>query len=175
MIDYLLIDSDGIAASWRSYVSEYHLEDMTIQDMNKLSDGERSLLMTQIYKDDPHLFYMLEPLQQFNELLEGIKSLGIKWRILTASAIEHPDFETVKGDKQQWFLENFNVEPENVIVVATSADKKLFANAHTMLVDDFKRNCDEFESAGGHAVLVPTDTYKPVDVLNEINNKIKNV
>ncbi len=168
MIKKLYFDSDGIGANWRGYVQEFHLGDMSIEEFNSMDAGERSLLMQRIYRDDPHLFYMLDPLPQFIQLIEGVNELGIPWEILTAGSPDHPDNDVVVSDKKAWFQENFGIDPNNVIVVEDSFDKVQYAGEGVLLVDDFRRNCDEFENAGGRAVYAEAGIYNPVDVLQEI-------
>ncbi len=164
----LLVDSDGIAANFQRYVEENYLSSGNISVINQMPAKERETWMRKMYEDDPHLFYMLEPIEAFNKLLGFIKSKNIPFKILTAAGTEHPDYELVKQDKLDWFLEHFNIPSDQIVVVKKSSDKSKFATKDSILIDDFKKNCDEFEKAGGRSILVESNYYNADDVIDKL-------
>jgi hypothetical protein len=62
----------------------------------------------------------------------------------------------------------------NVVFVAKRRDKNDFADSETVLIDDYEKNCEEFEKSGGKAVLFHRkDMKKTLEDLRKYLNEIQ--
>jgi len=97
----------------------------------------------------------LDPLPWAMDLFELVDEVSDNdWRLVT---VPSRCLECYKG-KHLWCNKFFGVGAgyfDRVIPVPRGADKALFANPASVLVDDNEQNCEAFRAAGGHAVLVP--------------------
>lgn len=71
---------------------------------------------------------------------------------LTIYILSHAINEASKAGKREWIQKNLKTNPMEIVFVAKRKDKNEFADSQTLLIDDYQKNCDEFEAAGGHAV-----------------------
>lgn len=173
MLAKVYVDLDGLGADWEGYVISQHFPTMTIKELNK--HPERTQMLAEVYRKDPHLFYRLEPIPQYSELLAAIDKMNCKGFILTASGDTHPDPNMVRLDKTRWLSRYFNIPESQVIVTPTGEDKIAFASPHSVLLDDFDTNCNAFKAAGGHAILVEANTYDVKSLINELDNLVATI
>lgn len=166
----IYIDLDGLGANWEEYVVANHFPTMTIQQVNQLP--ERTAVMRAMYVKEPNLFYNLPTIPQFQALIDHVRSCNCKWAILTAAGTDHPHYETVRLDKVRYVSRHFDVPEERIIVAREGGDKPAFASPMSLLIDDFKRNCEAFEKAGGHSLLVEANTYDVEHVKQQIDKFI---
>jgi 5'(3')-deoxyribonucleotidase len=62
------------------------------------------------------------------------------------------EFEWVADEKRQWIREHFPEFDDEHFICCLRSEKKDYAKGN-ILVDDMKRNCYEWEMAGGYAIL----------------------
>lgn len=74
----------------------------------------------------------------------GFRNLGI----LSSPAL-NPDNA---AGKYAWIKQHYPGLYRQTLI---GAPKHFCANEHTLLIDDWEKNCDEFIEAGGNAILVP--------------------
>ena len=169
----LYLDSDGIAANWTDYILANYLPNLTIEELNK--HPERTFILEDIYKKDPHVFKHLEPVVGFDILYSQLRELQtytpITIKILTAIGKEHQNPEVVTEDKRIWFKHHFGIPHHDVIVVNQSEDKHYLADRHSILVDDFDDNILSWVKVGGHGILVDQNQYCPNLLYNQIKRK----
>lgn len=163
---HIFIDLDGLGANWVDYVLKYHFPFKDIDVLNQHPD--RLLLTRDMYRKDPNLFYKLEPIKQFGKLLKWLTDRNVPWNILTAAESCHECYETVVNDKLRFLKEKFDVSPEKVIVTKTSSDKVNYSGVGKGLIDDFERNCREWEASGGIAWHVEANVYCVDELLTRI-------
>lgn len=60
-----------------------------------------------------------------------------------------------------------------IVFVAKRKDKNDFADSQTLLIDDYQKNCDEFEAAGGHAVCFHRQDFKKT--LEELREYLREI
>lgn len=165
----LYIDTDGVAANWVKYVLDNHFTTMTdIEELNK--HKQRVKLLKQVYKKDPYLFYNLEPMQRFHEILRFIRGCKIPFKILTAVGKEHHDFKQASLDKRHWWADHFEVPHDDVIIVKDSPNKVKYAKG-AVLIDDWHMNRKQWIDAGGIAAIDVLDEfgdYSPYSVIEEL-------
>lgn len=79
---------------------------------------------------------------------------------LTIYVLSHAINEASKAGKREWIQKNLKTNPMEIVFVAKRKDKNEFADSQTLLIDDYQKNCDEFEAAGGHAVCFHRQDFK---------------
>ena len=79
---------------------------------------------------------------------------------LTIYILSHAINEASKAGKREWIQKNLKTNPMEIVFVAKRKDKNDFADSQTLLIDDYQKNCDEFEAAGGHAVCFHRQDFK---------------
>ena len=150
----IFFDSDGVFADWAGYVLPTHFPDVASVDELNEGNAEISVRMRQMYMKDPDLFYHLTPIDGVVKLVEFVEDYDLPWSILTAVGKHHFSFPHAKVCKERWFDRHFDVPREKVVVCPFSSTKSLYAESGRVLVDDFRRNCEEWVAKGGTAILV---------------------
>jgi len=64
--------------------------------------------------------------------------------------------EIIEAGKIQWIKKNLNPKPSNIIL---SRNKGKHANQFGILIDDMKKNTDDWEANGGVGILYDTGNY----------------
>lgn len=167
------IDFDGLGTNWQDYVLKTHFPEFkNIEELNQ--HPHRTELIRSMYEREPNLFRNLPPLMKYQQLLSLLTELNVRWNILTAVGSDHPCYQTAREDKLHYIQHHFGVESNKVIVSQTSEDKYLYARKGAVLVDDFRRNCREWEEAGGTAIFVEANVYSIDDLIKRVTNLIHN-
>ena len=158
-------DSDGPITDWRHAVlSLPRFEGWNIDQLNKSPDRES--LLRQLYTDFPHFFYKLPIHHDGSRLLEVLMRYHqnsdmicqkrtvafdqIRVNILTAIGTDHPDYNQASADKREFYHYKHQVSIP-VVCVRDSCDKPRVMEhcgkheVTRVLVDDFRRNCNEWE------------------------------
>lgn len=162
----LYLDLDGLGSDWQGYVlKKLPFLNGDIEILNQ--HPERSAIVTKLYREDPRLFYCLAKIDKYQHLINFAKEHFEEWAILTAGAVEHPSHSTVVRDKRLWCADMFEIPEDKCIVLRKSAAKARYAKGN-ILVDDFMKNCKEWEKAGGTAIHATTLIYDVNTVINQI-------
>lgn len=163
----LYLDLDGLGADWVRYVTTVVEPKITIEQLNSMGDDDRDMLLTDLYLAHPRLFYCLPKIKKYQQLLDFADSHFNDWYILSAGAPTHASHMTVKRDKRLWLADMFEIPKHKSIVVRNNKDKSNYANGN-ILVDDFIKNCNLWESNGGKAVHAQTYTYDPMNIIAKV-------
>lgn len=151
LIQHIHVDSDNTLMDWTGRFIGVHLPHLTIEQFNRLPEEERNGLFDEVYKKDPRLFLKLSPFPYAERLIRTLELSGYNWGILSAIG-RHPDPELAIRDKQ-WCLETkLGIPKSKMIFTPTSKDKADHAAPGIVLIDDFYRNCKEWEEQGGTAI-----------------------
>jgi len=129
---------------------------------------------------NPGKFYLnMYPLRDgLRELWPGLKNTGLDVYILSASirGLESSPMTSEQG-KKAWIVKH-GLDPIESIIVqgdkqeSTSQKKASYAVSNgqrNILIDDTKRNIDDWEAAGGIGILhIPKDSQSTIEKLKEI-------
>lgn len=96
----------------------------------------------------PDFWYNLKPMPWCNKLYSTLSEMGEVTIVTTPS--EDP---SCSMQKLQWLDEHLDIRPNEVLL---GARKHLLAG-NGILIDDYFKNCDAFRSAGGQAILIPSN------------------
>lgn len=172
-LKYFYLDFDGLGSNWQDYVLKNHFPDFkSIEELNQHPD--RAALIKGVYEREPRLFRNLPPIEKYGQLLSHLTNRCVNWMILTAAGSDHPCYHTAREDKLHHIRHNFGVSSDKVIVARTSENKILYSGVGKVLIDDFHRNCHEWESVGGQSILVEANNYDIDDLIKRVDDIIDN-
>lgn len=150
------LDCDGVIADWRLYMETHHFKDFTVAQFNAMDPCRRSTILQEVYRKDKDLFAKLPTIPKIGRLIYHLNRTGEPWGILTSAGEDHPDYNHAAECKKQWLFNRFSIPRQNIIVTESSSQKAQYADADSLLIDDFGRNCREWQAAGGKAIWVHT-------------------
>lgn len=153
----LYLDMDGVladfdtAATARGVInveSYIHLEKEHWSDDQIEHDKQLRVCM-----NDDDFWASIPPFKNVVQFYDAILRLSpYKVKILTALPKNHARAQPVAVIKKVWLWKNLHVHPHDVITCLRS-EKKKYADATSLLIDDNSGNCAEFIAAGGKAIL----------------------
>lgn len=119
----------------------------------------------------PNFFRKLPKLSKTDELFKVVNEIvrnPLLIEILTAKPKRTGHLISCARDKEGWIREHID---ENIFVNCVDGwdNKRHFCQHGDILIDDSKRNCDDWENAGGLSILYSEDNFE------EIIYKLKNL
>ena len=145
--DRIYFDMDGVLADF----------DRGVRDMCQMEAGDQEApdrekhddLMFAAIAATPHFYLRLEPIDGMLEILKGLISrYGDKVEILTGIPKPHRNVVTAADDKREW-VRKF-ISGDIVVHTVQRREKMEYAEGPgSILIDDMKKNIDEWEGAGG--------------------------
>lgn len=132
----IMLDMDGVLVDFRSYAEKVLGKDF----QNHLADASG---WDKLKDYDPNFWEKLDWLPEGKKVWRRVKHLNLE--LLTAYPKYMP---SGKAGKIIWAKKNLRIPAANINAVLR-IDKKKFANPHVILIDDYKKNIDEFNAAGG--------------------------
>jgi 5'-nucleotidase len=153
----LRFDLDGVLAGFdERYMELTGLSWFERETETQDEKWARILVHPTFFRDLPYVDGALDLWLAFNAYDRGI---------LSAKTWRTPDCEQ---QKREWCKSKLAIEGEKVIIVADKRDKQKYADPDTILIDDHRKNCEEFEAAGGHVVLFKNSALAYKDICSEI-------
>lgn len=145
-IKTIFLDMDGVICDFRGACNERKCIEGTKVDWKVVKSEGAGFWESIKWTNGGQQFY--------NELKKICDQENIDLYIL--SAVNYPDG---KIGKINWLLKNTTFDRHHIIIVNTGLEKRFYANPTTLLIDDFKKNCDAFstpksdDSQGGSVIL----------------------
>lgn len=149
MEKFVYLDCDGCLADFDKFVAEVHPN----YDRDSVNKKDFWDPLSKI----PNFFYKLEVLQDCYDMYWRLKNEGVGVEILTALPLPTRHFITAADDKMRWVRDN--IDPFAVVHTVVGGKNKvkwLDQKPNAILVDDYRRNIDLWQEAGGVAVLHKT-------------------
>lgn len=169
---YFYIDLDGLGTNWQDYVLQTHFPEF--KDIDELNQHpKRAELIRSVYEREPRLFRNLPPIMKYKQLLSHLTTRRVNWMILTAAGSDHPCYHTAREDKLIYLQQHFGVDSSKVIVAPSSEDKVVYAGKGKVLIDDFGRNCREWEDEGGMSIQVEANVYCIDELIKRVDSLIE--
>lgn len=160
-INTIYLDMDGVLVDHYGYLAK--MVGMTSKDFNKhitsfatREEREKYIFPLIISSVEEEAFIKASPLEpcftKFKLLVDYWLDLGLNVEILS-SGMHNPDtYKEIVRQKQLWLINNdFNYIKANF--VNGSKYKQNYANEHSLLIDDFDRNIQQWTDKNGKAIL----------------------
>lgn len=167
----ILLDSDGLAANFQEGVSRH----IPWEQFKHLTQIEQSSVLRSIYVKEPNFFYNLNPIPQFQELIDFAERSGERWMICTSAGQDHPSYAKAAASKVAWFERHWSIPSDKIIVTASSEHKLAYASPRNILADDYPAIVEKFRDKGGRAILVEANRYDAKAVIAELECAINEV
>jgi hypothetical protein len=160
VIDAVWFDLDGIIFKWRERILEVYPEFKNIDEFNKHPDKDE--MVSEAYRKNPGYFTELEEHEGALGAIQTALVMGLKVGFLTATG-EFQD-PAITREHKRIALANYILRHrlptellDNINFVVHSVDKQKHAKPNIILVDDFKKNHEEWRRAGGASIHVDTE------------------
>ena len=144
----IYVDMDDVLADFYGYVKS--------KDPNVLKNDSFCRVVVENYKE---CFLVSNVIEENLKLLKGeyrllssLPSISEMLKYTTPDKIDEIAY-TLRENKLK-FAERIGVKGENVIILNSSKEKKLFAKGN-ILYDDYEKNINEWIANGGIGYLVP--------------------
>ena len=144
----IYVDMDDVLADFYEYVKS--------KDPNVLKNDSFCRIVVENYKE---CFLVSNVIEENLKLLKGeyrllssLPSISEMLKYTTPDKIDEIAY-TLRENKLK-FAERIGVKRENVIILNSSKEKKLFAKDN-ILYDDYEKNINEWIANGGIGYLVP--------------------
>jgi len=153
----IFCDIDGVLANFNKKYKEltgYNSEEYEKFDKNKF--------WKPVDKMGVEFWSTLEWMPEGKELWKYIKKYRPK---LLSAPSQHP---TSKIGKKIWVKQHLqNVE----LILVPAVEKQKYASSNSILIDDFKKNIEQWKNAGGIGVLYK-NTQQAINELNKLANRV---
>lgn len=160
MIRKIYLDMDGVLSDFERRYREIFGTDPALVRAHKQFSAHWTEFV------EGHHFNCLDYHEGALELLEFLQGLDVEIEILSSSGGEKYH-EIVEQDKILWLIEHGIPYLPNI--VSGRSQKKLFAEADTLLIDDTENNIQQFIEAGGQGIY-HTNVNETIAKLKELLN-----
>jgi 5'(3')-deoxyribonucleotidase len=119
----------------------------------------------QSIENTPYFWIDLKPMPWYMELYSFLSELG------DVTIITSPSLDPVCAmDKLRWLKANMNIGSDKVFL----GSRKYLMAGNGILIDDYYKNVENFKSAGGEAILIPSTWNTNGLTFERIKNTILN-
>jgi 5'(3')-deoxyribonucleotidase len=152
MIDKIFLDMDGVIVNFRGQCEKY-----------ECINGNK-VKWEVIHQAGPEFWEEMEWLPEGKELYQWILKLceqeNIDLFILTAV-----HFTDGKIGKLNWLKNNTKIDRHHIIITNTGNEKAYYADQNSVLIDDYRKNCEAFAGGGGQFVKYETPRQTKDDLV----------
>ena len=152
MIDKIFLDMDGVIVNFRGQCEKYECI-----NGNKVN-------WEIVHQGGPEFWEEMEWLPEGKELYEWILKLceqeNIDLFILTSV-----NFTEGKIGKLNWLKNNTKIDKHHIIIINLGKEKEYYADQNSILIDDFRKNCEAFANGGGQFVKYETPRQTKDDLI----------
>lgn len=152
MIDKIFLDMDGVIVNFRGQCEKYECI-----NGNKVN-------WEVVHQGGPEFWEEMEWLPEGKELYEWILKLceqeNIDLFILTSV-----NFTEGKIGKLNWLKNNTKIDKHHIIIINLGKEKEYYADQNSILIDDFRKNCEAFANGGGQFVKYETPRQTKDDLI----------
>lgn len=152
MIDKIFLDMDGVIVNFRGQCEKYECI-----NGNKVN-------WEVIHQAGPEFWEEIEWLPEGKELYQWILKLceqeNIDLFILTAV-----HFTDGKIGKLNWLKNNTKIDRHHIVITNTGNEKAYYADQNSVLIDDYRKNCEAFAAGGGQFIKYETPRQTKDDLV----------
>ena len=148
---HILLDMDGVLCNFIQGALDAHGSDIAHDEINDWNIEKRLGITGTEFWDKMKgydFWFNLKPYPWYKTLYKRLKSEYFDVTIVTSPS---NDSECCQA-KLDWLKKYLKIKPEDVFV---GTKKYLLANNNNILIDDNRKNCEEFAEYGGPYVVFP--------------------
>lgn len=157
MIKQVYLDMDGVLCGFEKAAVEAGVLDMK----------NRSVDWPTLKALGVKFWEELEWINEGKKLYDFLKTFCRKHKI-DLCILSSIHSSSGKEGKKNWLKNNTEINPMNVYIVNKANDKKSFADAESILIDDYSKNIQEFIQAGGNAFKFKYNAEEIIDKIKEL-------
>ena len=152
MVSKIFLDMDGVLCDFRGQCEKFQCINGTKVDWDIVHNGGTDFWET--------IEWLTEGKEFFKWLVKLCKQQNID--LFTLTAVKSTDG---KIGRMNWMRKNLGLDKHHLIIVNNGKEKTYYADSESLLIDDYKKNCDMFIEAGGQAVKYDTPRKARDDIL----------
>lgn len=155
----IYVDLDGVIFDFEKAVVNHLPHFASLKELNAHEQHDK--VLRNMYINSQQFFAHLELTNFAHALIDIVHNFGFEWRFLSAVGQVHPQPAEVIQQKTTALA---NVDPSwghRLITVPDSHYKCFYARPQAFLIDDFKRNIDQWKAHGGIGCEVSRQHHLP--------------
>ena len=160
----IFVDMDGVLVDLKKGLSDYFQKDLTQLPFDEWNKYFYTFSDQMLDADLTKFYIKLPPTVECFDIWNTVK--GFKALILTSISNRMP---AIYG-KEGWCFTNLQIPSDRVFCVKNSAAKVEFASKKGLLIDDNKKNIEDWMTAGGTAIH-HTDPKSTISQIKEFLSK----
>lgn len=145
-IDCVYIDSDGVIADFSGYCREHY--GVMVDNVADPVEKKKFWKWVTARNEVEPFFYSLAKMDDADRLIDFCVKNFSSVKILTASGHTPKD---VAAQKRCWYTKHY--PGLDVLITRKSAEKAVYANASSILIDDRDKSIIPWQNAGGIGIL----------------------
>lgn len=155
MINKVFLDIDGVLADFRGQCEKLNCISGTKVDWSI------------VHANGTEFWENIEWINESKPFYSWLKKIcteeNIELYILTA-------VHSINGKigRMNWLKSNLGLDKHHLLIVNFGKEKAYYAEPTSVLIDDYKKNCDQFIEAGGQAIKFDTPNQAKEDLLKLI-------
>lgn len=156
-VNHIFIDMDGVVADFVSAAMAVHGHTYVPEDwpagfwnLEEVMKMTTEKFWKRIDEQFEHFWRLLAPYPWAENLIQEVAHSGVPWSFLSSPS----SAAASSAGKVQW-LQNWRGRHFRDYILTPASNKRLLAGPGRVLIDDSDRNCDQWASAGGSAILIP--------------------
>ena len=146
MINKIFLDMDGVIVNFRGQCEKY-----------ECINGNKVNWET-VHRGGPEFWEEMEWLPEGKELYQWILKL-----------CKQEPYHMIEKDgkigKLNWLKNNTKIDKHHIIITNLGKEKEYYADENSVLIDDFKKNCEAFAKGGGQFVKYETPRQTKDDLI----------
>ena len=152
MINKIFLDMDGVIVNFRGQCEKY-----------ECINGNKVNWET-VHRGGTEFWEEMEWLPEGKELYQWILKL-CKQENIDLFILTSVNFTDGKIGKMNWLKNNTKIDKHHIIITNLGKEKEYYADENSVLIDDFKKNCEAFAKGGGQFVKYETPRQTKDDLI----------
>jgi hypothetical protein len=155
MINKIYLDIDGVLADFRGQCEKFDCIKGTTVNWDI------------VHANGTEFWENIEWIEESKKFFSWLKKLCAEENIelYTLTAVRSTDG---KIGRMNWMKNNLGIDKHHLLIVNLGKEKGYYADPNSVLIDDYKKNCDLFIGAGGQAIKFDTPNQTQADLLKLI-------
>lgn len=159
------VDMDGVLVDLFNHIGSIH--DVEHYSQMTIAEYDAFFKNTNAYE----LFRDVPAFETANDLISMVKTLAGEYTILS-SPLNFDRDGSIKG-KQEWLKKHLSIQPDNIVFEHEKYKYAKTDETPNILIDDFRKNLDAWEAAGGIGIKYQGDENTIEELMKELTAVLK--